>query len=142
MKKILVLPLIAVGTGVDIVMSAWLMMATSGFLHTNWWSAIPAFNFGSAALIGILLMCFSYITNLHGHEYTWSAFFFRVFVGLGVVPFVAPWVLGEMNNVFNLGIPDITYGTVFVLALIGFGIAAINAAISVAVEAITALLLE
>lgn len=141
-KKILIVPLFALGLFIDVIMGGWLVKSASGFLHANWWESVPNLDFGNAILVGILLMSFSSITNLHGPEYTWSAFFFRIVLGLGVVPFVVPWAVGELNNSLFIAMPDITYGTTFVLALIGFGIAAVSALLNIMVQMLTALILE
>ena len=131
MKKLLYVPLLSIGVVVDVLIGAWLVASLSAFLHSNWWDAIPAFEFSHAALLGVVIYSFNSMTSLSFPIHTWSSVVMRVILGLGIAPLILPWIVGELNNTFT-AIPDISYGTCLLLGLIGLGIAVVNALVSIA----------
>lgn len=115
--------ILLVNVGLGILISSVTIMLLTSFLHNSWWEAIPPLDFNQAFLIGIFFSCFQLATTLSVSKVTLKASLFQGFFALAVVPFLLPWVIGELNNNLIVGMPDITYVTSLLFTIIGLTLA-------------------
>lgn len=120
---------------VQIAISSAFFMAISAFLHSTWWTAIPALSFTEGFLISVLFGCFAAATKLTIPSGDFGQGIFLFFFYLIVNPFLMPFIVDLVNNELITVLPDISYGTAFVFTLICLGFAAAEAFITALTDA-------
>lgn len=118
----LVFIILIINLGLGILVSAVSIMLLTAFLHSSWWTAIPVLDFNQSFLIGLFLSCFAMATTLSVSVVKLNAAIFQAIFALAVVPFLLPWVVGELNNNLIQAMPDITYGTSMLFTIIGLAL--------------------
>lgn len=113
--------LIAMGTALDLLFIAVMVMVNSAFIHSNWWETIPAFGFGESFLISVLVNAFLFVFSMVGNPRTNSTYIATTIISVLILPFITPWAVDLANDSLFTSMPNISTGTVFVLALIGAG---------------------
>lgn len=134
--------LIAIATALDLLFIAVMVMANSAFIHNNWWESIPAFTFGESFLISALVNVFLFVFSMVGNPRTKETYIFSTVLSVVVLPFVIPWIVDLSNDSLFTAMPDISIGTVFVLALIGAGLGLVKMLLNKAMEDISNAVIE
>lgn len=134
--------LIAIATALDLLFIAVMVMANSAFIHNNWWETIPAFTFGESFLISALVNAFLFVFSMVGNPRTNETYIGTTIISVVVLPFVIPWIVDLANDSLFTSMPNISIGTVFLLALIGAGFGLIKMLLSRAMTDISNAVIE
>lgn len=134
--------LIAMGTVLDLLFIAVMVMVNSAFIHSNWWETIPAFSFGESFLISVLVNAFLFVFSMVGDPRSNSTYIATTIISVLILPFIVPLAVDWANDGLFTSMPDISIGTVFVLSLIGAGFGLVKMLLSRGVGTIGKAVLE
>ena len=131
-----ILLLIVLGIVLDLAFMSALVLISTNFLHSQWWEAVPLFNAGEALIVGALIIAFSYVVSEIGRNADLITLITKSAIGVIVMPFVLPVLIGMANDSLFPAMPDIGYFTVLTLSFIGLGIGVFKYAVFTAFEKI------